>query len=86
MSVLTLGDSYAIELRGYENWAKDVMTLIRFKQIRSAFHPEADKSLSNDKCHQLRYFIRTFNEMAKKTFNLGPNISLDEGGVAMRSR
>ena len=27
-----------------------------------------------------------FNDKAKHVFNLGPNVSFDEGGVAMRSR
>ena len=80
------GDGYSIQLRGYDPWARDVMTLVRFKQIRSAFHPESENSRCNDKCHQLRYFIRLFNSKAKEVFDLGPNISFDEGGVAMRSR
>ena len=80
------GDGYSIQLRGYDPWARDVMTLVRFKQIRPAFHPEAKNSICNDKCHQLRYFIRLFNSKAKEVFDLGPNISFDEGGVAMRSR
>ena len=84
--VITIGDGYSIQLRGYDAWAKDIMSLVRFKQIRSAFHPESDKSLCNDKCHQLRYFIRLFNMKAKEVFALGANISFDEGGIAMRSR
>ena len=27
-----------------------------------------------------------FNDVAKKTFHLGPDVAFDEGGVAMRSR
>ena len=83
---ITLSTGYSVQLRGFDAWAKDVMPLIRFKQIRGAFHPETGTSQCGDKCHQLRYFIRRFNECAKKTFNLGPNVSFDEGGVAMRSR
>ena len=77
---------YSVQLKGYTPWAKDIMSLIRFKQIRSAFHPEAEKSICGDKCHQLRFFIRKFNEMARNVFSLGPHASFDEGGVAMRSR
>ena len=61
------------------------MSLVRFKQICSAFYPESDSSLCDDKCHQLRYFIRSFNEKVKEVFSLGPNVSFDEGGIAMRS-
>ena len=85
-SSLNIGTGYSVHLRGYEPWAKDVMTLVRFKQIRSALHPECGKSANNDKCHQLRYFIRLFNYMARDVFYLGPNAAFDEGGVAMRSR
>ena len=73
-------------MRGYDSWAKEVMSLVRFKQIRSAFHLEAGASICNDKCHQLRFFIRLFNAKAKEIFHLGKNVSFDEGGVAMRSR
>ena len=62
------------------------MPLVWFKQIRLAFHPEAGESSCHDKCHQLRYFIRMFNDMAKQIFALGPHAAFDEGGVAMRSR
>ena len=84
-SSLGIGTNYSVHLRGYEPWAKDVMTLVRFKQIRSAFHPESGRSNNNDKCHQLRYFIRLFNFMARDVFYLGPNAAFDEGGVPMRS-
>ena len=81
-----LGQGYGLVLRGYNAWAKDIMTLVRFKQIRSAFRPEADVYDKFDKCNQLRYFIRRFNAKARGVFHLGPNVSFDEGGVAMRSR
>ena len=79
---VVVGDGYSIQLRGYDPWAKDIMSLVRFKQIRSAFHPEAESSICNDKCHQLRYFIRLFNSKAKEVFSLGANVSFDEGGAA----
>ena len=75
-----------MQLRGVDPWAKDVMPLIPFKQIRGPFHPESKASLSGDKCHQLRYFIRRFNKNARKVFNLGAMASFDEGGVPMQSR
>ena len=65
---------------------KYIITLVRFKQIRSALHPESGYcNLTGDKYHQLRYFIRLFNERAKNTFYLKPSISFDEDGVPMRS-
>ena len=83
---ITLCNGYSTSLRGYNAWAKDIMTLLRFKQIRSAFRSECNRFDPNDKCYQLRWFLRKFNFMAKKTFYLGPNASFDEGGIAMRSR
>ena len=84
--VINIGDHYSVQLRGYNPWAKNVMSLSRFKQIRSAFHPEAGDSDCGDKCHQLRYFIRMFNKKARVVFELGPDFSFDEGGIAMRGR
>ena len=43
-STIHLDSDYFIQLRGYNAWAKEIMPLIRFKQIRSAFHPEARES------------------------------------------
>ena len=83
---ITLCNGYSATLRGYNAWAKDIMTLLRFKQIRSAFRSECDRFDPNDKCYQLRWFIRKFNFMARKTFHLGPNAAFDEGGISMRSR
>ena len=83
---VTLSTGYSTNLRGYSAWAKDVMTLIRFKQLRSAFRPEFQTFDNKDKCYQLRSFLRQFNYMARKIFDLGPNASFDEGGIAMRSR
>ena len=84
---MDMGGGYKVKLRGFTCWAKEIMPLDRFKQIRSAFHPEAgDNKESGDKCHQLQYFICRFNEKARNIFYLGPNVSFDEGGVPMRSR
>ena len=84
-SNLQLGTACSVEMLGRNSWAKDEMTLVRFKQIRSALHPACGKSQCHGKCHQLRYFIRMFNCMARDVFNLGPNVSFDEGVVAMKS-
>ena len=83
--VIEMGSAYYCKLRGYLPWAKSIMSLVRFKQIRSTFHPETGTRMCGDKCHQLRYIIRMFNDVAKRTFNLGPDAAFDEGGVVMRS-
>ena len=83
---ITAANGYSTSLRGYHAWAKDIMSLLRFKQIRSAFRSECNRYDPNDKCYQLRWFIRQFNYMARKIFHLGPNASFDEGGIPMRSR
>ena len=55
ISEITVARHYNVKLRGYDPWAREVMSLVRFKQIRSAFHPEAvkDNMRGGDKCHQL---------------------------------
>ena len=40
-TLIQLGHGYSVQLRGCGAWGKYVMTLIRFKHKRSAFHPEA---------------------------------------------
>ena len=51
---MDMGGGYKVKLRGFVCQAKEIMPLDRFKQIRSAFHPEAgDNKESGDKCHQL---------------------------------
>ena len=64
--------NYLVDLHGYHVWAKEVMILVHFKKIRSAFHPEAGESQCHDKCHRLRYIIQMFNYIAKKIFYLLP--------------
>ena len=75
---ILLSHGYKSTLHGYNAWAKDIMSLVRFKQIRSAFCSEYHRYDVNDKCYQLRWFIRQFNYMAKKVFYLGPNASFDQ--------
>ena len=80
-----MGSRYSVNLWGYQALAKDTMSLLRFKQIQSVFHPEADDLLWHNKCHQLRYFIQISNYMAMDDFYLAPNVSFDEERVGMRS-
>ena len=84
--IIHLGRRYSIQIRGYDAWSHYVMTLIIFKQINGAFHPENGTSFCGDKYHQLRYFIRMFNDKAKIMFVLGEHDAFDEGGITMRSR
>ena len=79
--MVRVGDGYIVELQGYGSWANEVMPIIRFKQIWSAFHPEAGEISRYDKCHQLCYFIRMFNDVAEMIFVLGPHTAFDEGGL-----
>ena len=82
---VNLGRSYSVKLEDYPPWALKVFSLIRFKQIRSAFHPEVGASSIGDKCHQLRYAIETLNATSKAVFIPGLNLSFDEGGGPSRS-
>ena len=70
-TMIKLGHVYYFQLRGYDTRAKYIMTLIRFKRIQSAFHPEAETSFCRDRCHQLRYFIPMFNDKSNIIFFLG---------------
>ena len=58
------------------------MTLARFRQIRSAFHPEAGESDVGDKCHQLRYLIRSVDDASSKTLDLLPTSAFDEVDIS----
>ena len=37
--VVSLANGYSVQLRGFDAWAKDIMPLIRFKQIRGCILP-----------------------------------------------
>ena len=53
-NTITLAIGYISILRGYNGWAKEIMSLVRLKQIRSAFRPEFHRNDVTDKCYQLR--------------------------------
>ena len=84
--IIHLGRGYFVQLGDYDAWGKDVMTLIRFKQILSDFHPEVGISFCGYNFHQLRYIIYILNDKPKIIFFLGDNGSFDEEGNVMRSR
>ena len=68
-------------------FASKIMTLRRFKQMRSAFHPEhVAAANSGDKCYQLRAALNQLNSSSLATFDPGKDLTFDEGGVACRSR
>jgi len=68
-------------------FAKKIVLLARFKQMRAAFHPEHKwVSNSGDKCYQLRAIIKLLNAASYSAFHPGPNSSFDEGGLACHSR
>ena len=61
-TMIHLGHGYAVKLRVYYAWDKDILTLIRFKHIHIDLHPEAKKYFCGEKFYQMRYFIRLFND------------------------
>ena len=50
---------YNIAMRGYAPWGTSVMSFVRFRQIKSAYHPELgeNKLHSGHKYYLLRYSI-----------------------------
>ena len=74
--MIHLGHGYSVKIRGCDAWGKDIITLIRFKQICNTFHPESRRYFFGDICHQLRYFIHVFNDKAKIIFVLGSMVIL----------
>jgi Transposase IS4 len=78
---------FGVEIQGSDGFAHHYMTLTRYKQIRSAFHPEDRAAgLGGDKCYQLRHAINTLNAAAKNVKYIGENSTFDEGGIASWSR
>jgi Transposase IS4 len=78
---------YGLDIPGTDGFARHYMTLLRYKQIRAAFHPE-DRAAGNggDKCYQLRHVINTMNQAAINTKFMGPDLTFDEGGIGSRHR
>ena len=77
---------YTVKIVWYRGWTDMIMTIERFHHIISNFHPEAGEYDIGENWHQLRYLIRSVNDSASKTFELGPTYDLDEGGIATHSR
>jgi Transposase IS4 len=76
-----------LEIPKSDGFARHYMSLVRYKQIRSAFHPEDRTSGdSGDKCYQLRHAINTINQAAKNAKFIGENVTFDEGGIGSRHR
>eukprot|EP00957_Ditylum_brightwellii_P155351 11825669-Ditylum_brightwellii.AAC.1 len=69
---IDLASGYVQEFNSYGGWASEIMSLAHFRQIRSAFHPEARTSAVGNKCHQLRYLIQKTIRQQKKHFILYP--------------
>ena len=78
--VVNIGGRYDVRLRGHIPWGKEIMPLIGFEQISSAYHTDSVESEIQiyEKCYQLYYLIQIFNEQAKTNFE--PDIAFDEGG------
>ena len=67
----------AYEITNSNGWARDIMLLGRFKQIRMAYHPE-DKSAAagGDKCYQIRNAMNTCNVAAASSFTIGKGLDI----------
>ena len=76
---------YTISLEAYGGWDIKIMSISRFRNIRSAYNPKFGESAVGDKCHQLIFMFRCINQAAARNFDLGPNADFDEGGIANRS-
>ena len=68
--MIHLGHGYYVQLRGYDDWSKDIMTLIIFKQIYIAFYPDSETSFCGEKRHHMCYCICMFNDKEKIIFVL----------------
>jgi len=76
-----------LEIEDTKGFAQRYMSLIRYKQIRSAFHPENRSCReAGDKCYQLRHAINNLNQAAKNVMHIGENVTFDEGGIGSRHR
>ena len=74
-------------IKNSRGFAYHYMSLWRYQQIRSAFHPESRTAgLGGDKAHQLRTAVNAFNAAAGYAFCVGGYLTFDEGGIACRSR
>ena len=68
---MNLASGYSVQLRRLDPWAKEVTPLIRFKQIRGAFHPEAGLSMCGDKCiFVLAYLLDCVASLLKKSLSI----------------
>ena len=83
---IRLGRGYSVQLGGYDVWGGYFMTLIKFKQKFSAYHPEIIKYFCGDKCHKMHYFICMINDKAKIIFVLGDHGDFDQMGIVVRVR
>ena len=83
-TMVILGRGDAMQTRVYNYWGKYISTLIKFKQIHSALHPEAKTYFCGYRCHQIRYFICVFNEKWKIIYFIGDHGGFHEKVIVMR--
>ena len=55
--MICLGRGYSVQLGNYDSWAKYIMNIIIFKQIRGLLHPDSGPFFYGETFHQLHYFI-----------------------------
>jgi len=74
-----------VRISNSKGWAQHIMSLGCFNQTRGAFHLEdRTTSFGKDKHHHLRHCLNRPNAAALSTFEIGPNMSFDEGERACR--
>ena len=76
---------YDVQLNCYDDWLKDIMNIIRFKQMCNTFNPEAVNYFCKYKYHEMIYSIYMFNYFAKIVF-LGVHGAFDKEMIFMRSQ
>ena len=82
---MDLSGGYAVPFKGYEDWDKDTIPLVRFNQVREELHPEVYRSNFGDKFHQIFHVTKTLNITENYCFIPRLNLSYHEEGIVMRS-
>ena len=80
-----VGHGYNVNIVGYVGWSERIMNLALFCHIRSASHPEAGKYSDDENFHKIMYLIRSVNDTARNTFELGSKNNFYARGISTRT-